>query len=129
MKLKGTLQNLFEAVAQEAERSPVFAKQLESVLGINSDSEDNLAERNPDQRASHRRNPAVLDPVSIARQGEVVLRKQLEPLSLEQLKDIVAQHGMDPDKLAMKWKTSDRIINRIVEYSLSRSKKGEVFLR
>jgi hypothetical protein len=48
---------------------------------------------------------------------------------LEQLKDIVADYGMGPGKLVMKWKTPDRIIGRIVELSLARAVKGDVFLK
>jgi hypothetical protein len=36
---------------------------------------------------------------------------------------------MDPGKLVMKWKTPERIINRIVEFSLARAVKGDVFLK
>jgi hypothetical protein len=53
----------------------------------------------------------------VARQGEEALRQGLAALSLEQLKDVVADYGMDPGKLVMKWKTPLRIIDRIVEFS------------
>lgn len=36
---------------------------------------------------------------------------------------------MDPGKLVMKWKTPQRIIDRIVEFSMARSVKGDVFLK
>jgi hypothetical protein len=36
---------------------------------------------------------------------------------------------MDPGKLVMKWKTPERIIDRIVEFSLARAVKGDVFLK
>jgi hypothetical protein len=36
---------------------------------------------------------------------------------------------MDPGKLVMKWKTPERIINRIVEFSPARAVKGDVFLK
>jgi hypothetical protein len=49
-------------------------------------------------------------------------------LNLEQLKDIVADFGMDPGKLVRKWKTPDRVIDKIVEVSMGRVKKGEGFL-
>lgn len=124
MTLGKTLGNLVKAVVEEADRNPDFAKRLKSALGTNPDAESSF-----DKRGSRRRNPAVLDPVSLVRQGEDVLRKQLDSLSVEELKDIVAQYGMDPGKMAMKWKTPDRLIDRIVEYSVSRSKKGEAFLR
>jgi hypothetical protein len=70
-----------------------------------------------------------LHPIDAARQGEETLRQRLAVLSLEQLKDVVADYGMDPGKLVMKWKTPERIINRIVEFSLARAVKGGVFLK
>jgi hypothetical protein len=79
-------------------------------------------------RGANRRAPAVLDPVQLARQGEPALRTGLSKLKLEQLKDIVADYGMDSGKLVLKWKTPERIIDRIVEVSLSRIRKGEGFL-
>ena len=74
-----------------------------------------------------RRAPALVDPLALARQGEEVLRTELSALGIEQLKDVVAQHGMDPGKLVMKWKDSARIIDRIVELSLARPSKGDAF--
>jgi hypothetical protein len=46
-----------------------------------------------------RRSPAALDPVSGYREGEEALRNRLRDLSLEQLRDIIAEYGMAPDKL------------------------------
>jgi hypothetical protein len=43
------------------------------------------------------------------------------------LRDIVAEHGMDNDRLAMKWKDSARVIDRIVERVASRLAKGPAF--
>jgi hypothetical protein len=36
---------------------------------------------------------------------------------------------MDQGKLVMKWKTRERIIDRIIEFSMSRAVKGDVFLK
>ena len=58
---------------------------------------------------------------------EDALRTKLASLSVEQLKDIVAEFGMDPGKLVIKWKTADRIIERIVETSMSRFQKRVAF--
>lgn len=124
MKLKKTLQDLMKVVIEEANRNPEFAKELETALGLGP-----KPEKEEKGRAAHRRAAAVLDPISLAREGEEALRKELEPLTLDQLRDIVAEYGMDPGKLVMKWKTADRVIDRIVEYSLARTKKGEAFLR
>jgi hypothetical protein len=72
-----------------------------------------------------------LSSIPLSWRGKVrrLLRQSLAPLNLEQLKDIIADYGMDPSKLAMKWKTPKRIIDRIVEVSLGRAAKGDVFLR
>ena len=56
-----------------------------------------------------------------------MLRDALKPLTVEQLKDIVAAYGMYQDKLAMKWTTSSRLIERIVETSITRARKGDAF--
>ncbi len=55
------------------------------------------------------------------------MRSKPVPLTLDQLKDIVAEYGMDPDKLVMNQRTPERVIDRIVEYSVKRATKGEAF--
>lgn len=124
MKLKKVLQDLVRVIIDEADRNPEFAKEIEIALGL-----EPKPEKATSSRAAHRRATAVLDPISLAREGEDALRSRLGALTLEQLKDIVAEYGMDPGKLVMKWKTPDRVIDRIVEYSVTRAKKGEAFLR
>lgn len=124
LKLRKTLRSFIKAVTEEAGRNPEFTKELETALGLEPKAEKQKSGR----RAAHRRAPAVLDPVSLAKEGEDSLRSKLEELTLDQLKDIVAEHGMDPDRLAMKWRTPHRLIDRIVDYSVKRAKKGEVFL-
>lgn len=79
-------------------------------------------------RSANRRPPAVLDPVALATHGEDQLRAELAPLTIDQLKDIVADYGMDRDSLAMRWKIAGRVIDRIVEVSMSRARKGSAFL-
>jgi hypothetical protein len=123
MKLKKALHELIRAVIDEAERNPEFARKIESALGFEARAPKPIS-----SRPSHRRASAILDPVALARQGEEVLRTRLAELNLEQLKDIVADYGMDPGKLVLKWKTPVRVIDRIVEISMGRAKKGEVFL-
>jgi len=56
------------------------------------------------------------------------LWKHLETCTIEQLKDIIAAQGMDHDRLALRWKNSQRLIERIVETVVARSRKGDVFL-
>jgi hypothetical protein len=124
VKLKTVLQRLVSVVVEEAERNSEFAQRVESALSLGTPT----ASTGKTERGGNRRNPAILDPVELARQSEEALRQSLAPLNLEQLKDIIADYGMDPGKLAMKWKTPKRIIDRIVEVSLGRAAKGDVFL-
>lgn len=123
MNLKKTLNNLVRAITEEAEHNPEFASRVEEALGLKD-----KASKPRVVRGANRRAPAVLDPVELARQGEPALRSGLSKLDLEQLKDIVADYGMDPGKLVLKWKTPERIIDRIVDVSLGRARKGEGFL-
>lgn len=123
MNLKKTLNDLVRVVADEAATNPEFASRLEEALGIKVKQAKQTT-----PRAVNRRAPAVLDPIELAREGEAVLRTTLSGLNIEQLRDIVADYGMDPGNLVLKWKKSDRIIDKIVEVSLGRVKKGEGFL-
>ena len=47
-------------------------------------------------RGRNRRTPAVLDPVQLVKESELAFREQLSGLTVEQLKDVVADHDMDP---------------------------------
>jgi hypothetical protein len=123
MNVRRILNELVRAVVDEAEGNPEFARRIEEALGLHEKPKRAVL-----SRAAHRRAPAVLDPVELARRGEAALRARLAALNLEQLKDVVADFGMDPGKLVLKWKTPDRIIDRIVEVSIGRARKGEGFL-
>jgi len=123
MTLKRTLNEFVRTVVDEAERNPEFADKLGEALGLKE-----KASKEKSTRGAHRRTPAVLDPVELVRQGEPVLRARLGELNIEQLKDVVADYGMDQGKLVLKWKAPERIIDRIVEVSLGRARKGEGFL-
>lgn len=135
MKVRRALQNLAKIVAEEAEHNPEFESRLRDALGLNAGGRAKLRPRSSamvssertKRRPRHRRPPALFDPVVLARESEGVLREQLVQLTVEQLKDIVADYGMDPGKLVMKWKSSERIIDRIVEVSVGRARKGNAF--
>ena len=146
MTSRRMLGNLFRVVLEEADKNPDFEARLLEVLAaagfapIKEGAEPKHRKKHqrgrPDtatggklaaKRPSNRRPPAVLDPIKIAREGEQPLRAALEALTVDQLHDIVADYGMDPGKLVMKWRTDKRIIDRIVEISLARARKGEAF--
>jgi hypothetical protein len=124
------LLGLTAAVAREAVARPSFAKALSSACSPPAVNETSKADPARSDRASGRRTAPVLDPFVVHREvGANGLRQRLSQLTVEQLKDIVAEHGMDRDKLAMKWKTPDRLIERITTTVVSRAQKGDVFRR
>ena len=52
---------------------------------------------------------------------------QLAELNLEELRDIVAQFGMDPRRLVMKWKDARRVREHIEATTAQRSRKADAF--
>lgn len=136
MKLRKVLLDVARVVAEEAERNPEFAAKLDAALyAANAPKATTRVRRSGSadgtgpgaRRAKNRRPPAVLNPIELAKEGETTLRSKLSPLSLDQLRDIVADFGMDPGKLIVKWKDPQRVIDRIVELSVARSHKGDAF--
>lgn len=116
------LTKLVAAVAEEASRTSRFANKLQSALASSTEVEA------PSPRRARRRQQGVIDPFAVYGEvGESGLRERLRELDLEQLRDIVAQHGMDHDRLAMKWKNPERVIARITEKVSSRVSKGSAF--
>jgi hypothetical protein len=133
MELRKALQNFAKVAADEAERNPEFEQRIRKALGLSEAvvvSSSQVAIEPGKQavrRRGGRRTPAVLNPVELVSEGEQALRDQLVPLTVEQLKDVVAGYGMDPSKLVMKWKSRDRITDHIVQMAITRSQKGDVF--
>ena len=76
--------------------------------------------------AAYRRSPGVFDPFVVMKEGEEALRARLMQLDVEHLKDIVAEHAMDSTKLAMKWKTPERLVELIISTVRGRLAKGAV---
>ena len=122
MTVSSTLRKLLDVILEEAGRNPAFSERLGAVLNPSGD-----LTRPSSGRSTARRTMAVLDPIELARIGEGELRTRLSALNLEQLRDVVAQYGMDPRRLVMKWKDEARVRERIVEVAIQRSRKGEVF--
>jgi hypothetical protein len=129
MNLRKTLTALITVIADEAAKSESFRTDLERALSFSGATVGGTLTVPPASkpRKGGRRTSAVLDPVELAKQGEGGLRTQLTALNLEQLRDIVAQYGMDPGKLVMKWKDPQRVVDRIVELALARATKGDAF--
>lgn len=84
-----------------------------------------LGDRHSGSRRTNRGKPGPWDPFVVFDDiGAEGLRERLCQLDLEQLRDILAEHGLDADKRAMKWKDPQRVISRIVERVEGRAGKA-----
>lgn len=128
MSIRTQLLNLARIIADECEHNAPLRSKLVEILG--SPAKRKAASTLNDvgmKGRPHRRSAAVLDPLDVAKEGDRALRDSLSALDVEQLKDIVAEFGMDPSKLVMKWKEAGRIVDHIVETALQRASKGAAF--
>ena len=123
--MRTKLLDLAKAIADAADRDPELASRLSDFFGAAP-----VAAKRPEPapgRAKNRRPAAMLDPVAVLGDGEEALRSRLSDLSMEQLRDVVAEYGMDQSRLVMKWKDQAHVVNRIVEIALARAQKGHAF--
>lgn len=116
---------LFDLIVDEAEKNEGFAESLSKIFR-NETSEKRTKDNTGEKRASNRRDKAVLDPIKLAEDGELTA-DVLSPLTEKELKDIVADYGMDSSKLAMKWRDKERLIQLILDTSFRRALKGNAF--
>ncbi len=123
-----TLAQLVAVVAVEAGRSSRFAGSLERALAAPAEQTGTAGAEMAPARRPHRRAAGALDPFAVYGEvGEDGLTAALAALELEQLRDIIAEHAMDHDRLAMKWKDPNRVVARIVERVAARAAKGSAF--
>jgi hypothetical protein len=125
------LTRLVAVIADEARRNSEFAARLTAALALATDSPgqaQRVSDAKPNRRG-RRRAPSVMDPITVMERGEAALRSALADLDIEQLKDVVAEHGMDTSKLALKWKSRERLEGLIVSTVRDRLAKGDVFRR
>lgn len=132
--LPDRLSALFVAVLDEARKNPEFAARLERALVGETPhgatrKKSPTAERssNAPPRRSNRRAKAAVDPFELLSVGEHHLRAELAKLDIEQMKDIVAEYGMDTSRLALKWKSRERLVDFVVTTVVARNRKGDVF--
>ncbi|MCD5418888.1 hypothetical protein LRS71_04835 [Rhodococcus pyridinivorans] len=132
----GALVALVQVIADEAARTPRFARALAGALSVTADASAPTPAPAPATRPAaartsarrSRRAPGALDPFVVFREsGEATLRERLSTLGVEQLKDIIAEHAMDYDKLAMRWRTPSKLQDRIVERVKALTTKGDAF--
>jgi hypothetical protein len=116
-----------EKILAAASEDPVLAERALRRLHADPKLAD-LVVMPPGLKRTGRRAPAKLDPFKIlAESGEHALTARLAELNQEELRDIVAQYGMDPRRLVMRWKDSERLREHIVVTTVQRSRKGDAF--
>lgn len=133
MTVSSLLEKIFREIVAEVDRNAGLAERIRDALGpaVKSSS----ARARPSGRSGGaatkprtRRAPGPFDPFLVGRsEGIAALRSKLSTLTVDQLKDIVAEHAMDPSRLALRWKVPQRLIDLIVETVVGRSSKGDAF--
>lgn len=121
MSPQKTLRAMFNELLAEVERNDQLRARLSDIMGGPKESP-----ATPAKKAS-RRQPGRFDPMALHRQNPGELPRRLSELNLEELRDIVAENGMDRTKLAMKWKARERLIDLITSTVESRAQKGDAF--
>ncbi len=121
MDMDKLIEELLDELGDVVKQNATVRKRLARII------KKHLADDTDTPRKSQRRKPGPFDPMAVHRDSPEQLQTRLQALDLEQLKDIVAEHGMDRSKLAMKWKTKDRLVELIVSTVISRSQKGDAF--
>lgn len=125
----GLWKKVSACIADEITNNDEFANRLGLILEENLvKAKSSKAESvNTKSHKGNRRRPAKINPFILLEQGAEVLKRALEALDIEELKDVIAENGMDTAKLAMKWKDGNRLINHIIDTTQRRSSRGEAF--
>lgn len=122
---KRKIKEFFSVIIDEAEKNDEFAKSLYKIFQ-NSEERIKPVTSKESKRSPKRRDKAILDPIKLAEDNELT-KDILAELTEKELKDIIADYGMDSAKLAMKWKDKERLIQLILESAFRRASKGDAF--
>ena len=113
------LQDIIAAVIEETNINNEFRQKIENIINP------------PGKKATKprsKRNKGLIDPYVAIKQGRDSLSLKLGELTVEQLKDVISEHGLDATKNSMRWKKKERLIELIIQKSENRISMGEVFL-
>ena len=122
---KKKIKEFFNIIVDEAEKNDEFAKSLYNIFENNEEKIKPAISKEP-KRSPKRRDKAVLDPIKLSEDNKLT-KDILAELTEKELKDIIADYGMDSTKLAMKLKDKDRLIQLILESASRRATKGNAF--
>lgn len=128
---------LFRTVAEEAARTPRFAKALIEAAAT-AGSGDALIAAAPvraprvrstsSRRAAAKREPGAFDPFEVYNaSGADALRGRLAPLSVDQLRDIIAEQQIDTHKETGRKRKQEVLVDWAVGRVQELAEKGSVF--
>jgi hypothetical protein len=126
--MSAILSSVFAEIAREADANPRFRQRLLDAIRADASpgsSDSPLKEGGAKPR--NRREKGVLDPYEEILKGEDHLRGRLSSLTVEELKDVVSEHSLDSARLALKWKSAERLVDLIVLTVRGRLEKGDAF--
>ena len=124
------LSRLTAIVIEEAAHNPDFASKIQFVFaepGSCISEDDTSNETSNIQRRRNRRDPAVLNPFDMIQDNEAKLIECLNALTEKELRDIIAQYGLDPTNRSMQWRKKERLIQGILEATHRKVAKGNAF--
>ncbi len=121
MKIERILKNIFQEMLREMETNGAFRDRIIGCIKKETDFDSEKPIR------THRRKPGPFDPMLVYSDQPDALKARLSELSINELKDIIAEHGMDRSRLALKWKSKERLTDLIITTVHNRSQKGDAF--
>lgn len=121
MDIEKILKNISREILIEIKTNSAFKSRI--VKSIEQHIEFNSTK----PARTNRRKQGIFDPMFVYNSQPDTLKPRLEELAIDELKDIIAEHGMDRAKLAMKWKSKERLIDLIITTVHNRSQKGDAF--
>lgn len=122
--MKNQLEQIFDEILREVDQNPQLRDRIMRILKQNGS--ESLTTQ-PARPLKKRRESSLIDPYLEYASGETQLHLKLEPLTVDQLKDIVSEYALDSSRLALKWKSRERLIELIVTTVASRMQKGDAF--
>ncbi|SNS98153.1 hypothetical protein [Rhodococcoides kyotonense] len=131
------LTKLFHVVAEEAARTPRFAKALATAFAV-APSEDGPVAKVAETKAPARkraapakkpaREPGVFDPFVVLRdEGEEHLTTKLSELTVDQLRDIIAEQEIDTRRETGRKRKAEVLVEWTVDRVKALANKGSVF--
>lgn len=111
-------------IADEISGNEAFAQKMGELLCGEASA---ATPPKPPAKKRNRRAPAKLDPYALLETGEEKLAEGLASLSVDELKDVISEYGMDSSRLALRWKDRNRLEALILDATKRKASRGDAF--